>query len=85
MAPVLIAGLKRACDQQAPETRAIDEQVAFDLAAVLQGNLRDIAALPVERHITYLALDPHHAARLGITPQELRVEPGIEVIGVVVS
>ena len=42
----------------------------------------DEAVFAAQRHVDDLAFDALDAARLGIAPQVVRVEAGVEVIGV---
>jgi len=60
--PVLIAGPKRLLDEQTPEARTVNEQIAFNDATVVQGNRCDEAGLPVQRRVSDAALDPLYAA-----------------------
>ena len=80
--PVLVAGLQRLLDQQAAESRAVDEQVAGDARAALQRDGFDEAVFAAQLHVDDFAFDALDAARLGVAAQVLRVEAGIEVIGV---
>src|SRR5690606_9044754 len=73
----------RALDEQRTETRAVDEEVALDPAAVFQQQRGDVVAFAVQLHLGDLALAPRYAIGLGNLPQEAGVETGVEVVGVV--
>ncbi len=81
MRPVLVAGLQRLLDQQAPEAGAVDEQVALDGRAGLQPQGGDEAGLGVLVDLDDLALGPLDAQPLGEAAQVLAVEDGVEMIG----
>lgn len=70
-------------DQQAAETRAIDKQVACELASVIKRDAGDETALPVQCDVGDLALLPHDTAAFRETAQEGGVAPRVQVIGVV--
>ncbi|EEF25313.1 conserved hypothetical protein, partial [Ricinus communis] len=78
-APVLVAGLVHAFDQQAAEARAIDEQVALDAAAVLQLQGRDEARFRMLLDVADRALDALHAARRRVLAQVQRIQARIEL------
>src|SRR6185436_6299528 len=77
--PVFVAGVQRLLDEQPAKTRAVDEQIARHHPAVLEFHGFDETVLGVLLHVNDLACDAFHAIRLGDTPQEARVQPGIEV------
>ena len=81
--PILVTGLESAFDQHTSEPGAVDEELAIDRAPVLQGQALHKARLAVLRDVRDLALQPHHAGRLGPAPQERSIEAGVEMIGVV--
>jgi hypothetical protein len=83
MAPVVIAGLERLLDQQAAEARAIDEQIARELPAIIQRDAGHKAAFAIERDIGDPAFVPHHAAVFGKLAQESGIAARIEVIGII--
>ena len=83
MAPVLIAGLQRALDQEPAKARAVDIEGAAQFAAIFQFQGPDIAGLAVQGHIRDLALHPGHAQAFGVPAQVGGVEPGVEMEGVV--
>jgi hypothetical protein len=80
--PVLVAGVQCFLDQQAAKTGAVDEQITLELFTALQGHSLDEAVLGAQLHLDDPALDSLHAARLGIAAQILRIQSGVEVIGV---
>ena len=47
--------------------------------------MADTAGGTIEADIADLAFNPHHTARFGIAAQELRIEPGVKVIGIVIG
>ena len=83
MAPILVSGLQGLLDQQTPEASAIDEQVALDDGAGLHDQRLDMAIGAALANAGDLALDAARAGRLGHAAQELAVEAGVEVVGVV--
>ena len=56
MAPVFVARVQGFFNQQATKARAIDEQIAFDLAAIGQANVLDKAIACTQAHMNDLAL-----------------------------
>ena len=83
MSPVVIAGAQRFFDQQAAKPAAIDEELAGDLASVIEFDRRDISVFAVKANIADAPFDAGDAARFGIFPQELRIKPRVEMIVVV--
>src|SRR3546814_1582338 len=57
VAPFGIAGFQRALDQQAAKARAVDEEVAFDDAAVVERERGDEAILGIEADVGDLPLE----------------------------
>ena len=82
MAPVLIAGLHRALDQQAPEAGAVDEKVGLQASAVIRDDSRDVARSAVLDHIRDSPLVTGDAPTFRDFPEEACVEAGVEMIGV---
>ncbi len=82
MAPILVTGFKRVLDQQAPEARAIDEQIARNGCAAFQRDAFHIAAFAIAGDVGDLALDPGDALTGRETAQKGRIEASIEVVGI---
>jgi len=82
VAPVVIAGVQRAFDQQAAETGAVDEQVALDAAAILQLDGGDVAILGAQLDLADGGLDALGAALHRVLAQVSRVQAGVEMEGV---
>ena len=80
---VLVPDVERLFDQEAPEPRAVDEQVACDALPGLQSEGRDEAALRILLHAFDAAFLAHRTVLLGHAAQERRVERRVEVIRVV--
>ena len=83
MAPVLVAGLESFLDEQAAESRAIDEEIAGNAPAILQVQRLDEAGFGVLVHFDDLPFDAHRAALFGVAAQIGRVEAGVELEGVI--
>lgn len=77
--PVLISGFERALDQQAPEARTVDEEVALDRPPVIECDAGDIAGLAIQTDIDNFPLDPLDTARFGAAAQKGSVERGVEM------
>jgi len=75
--------MQRLFDQQSAEARAINEQIAFDDLAVFQHQRSHRAVMRVLPDLADLPFHPPQAVALGDAPQEYRVQPRIEVVGVV--
>jgi hypothetical protein len=80
--PVLIARLQRLLDQQPAKAGTVDEEVALDLAAVLQAHRFDEPVLAAQRDVDDLAFEPGHALGFGIMPEEAGIEARVEMEGV---
>ena len=83
MIPIFVADAERVADEQSTHSRAVDEQVAVDLAPVVEANALDESALRVLDHVDDLALDPFDPARFAFGAHEAREERRIEMIGIV--
>src|SRR5206468_2774129 len=57
LVPVLVADPQRFADEQRAHSRAIDEQVALDLAAVLEADAIDVAGFRILDHLDDAALN----------------------------
>jgi hypothetical protein len=70
--------MKRFFDEQAPEARAIDEQIALQLAIAVQPQCVDIPGFAVEPNLDHLAFHMLDAGKDGpaleIPRDELRIE-----------
>src|SRR3954452_13924277 len=58
VSPVLVTGLERLLDEQAAESRAVDEQLALDDLSVRHLDRFDVPILTVLPDVGDLALDP---------------------------
>ncbi len=83
MRPVLVTRLERLLDQQAAESRAIDEEVPFDDLTVFQRDGFHETGFRIQGRIFDQALDSLDAASLGKLSQVLAVLDRIDVVGVV--
>ena len=83
MRPFFVAGVQRALDQQPAKARAIDEQVGIVGQAIFERDAGDKAACPIELDRGDLAFDALYMPRFGIFAEERRIEPGVEMIGIV--
>src|SRR3546814_17996024 len=77
--PFGIAGVERAFDEQAAKARAVDEQVAFDDAAVVECERGYEAILGIEPDVGDLAFAAAHALFLGVAATEARIGGGVEM------
>jgi hypothetical protein len=80
---VLVADSQCVPDQQCTHARAVDEQVAFDLAAVRQLHGFDETALGIMDDFDDPSFDARHSARLAFTAEKPAEQRRIEVIGIV--
>src|SRR5688572_29866801 len=85
MRPVFVANVQRLSDQQAAEARAVDEQVAFDVRARIQPHRGDGAGRRIGLDLDDLPLDALRAEAFAELAQELRIQAGIDVKGIVQS
>src|SRR5262245_20600591 len=83
MRPILVVNLQRLTHEQRAETGAVDEQVAFDLAAVVEPNRRDLAVRSVRLDLDDLAFDAPDAERFAELAQVFRVQTRVDVERVV--
>ena len=74
--------LQRAAEQQRSETGTVDEQVARHHAAIGQLQLRDAAIGPA-LHVDDASLGAPHAALKRHLAQEIGIQRGVEVVGVI--
>jgi hypothetical protein len=81
LAPVFIAGVQGLLDQQAPETRAVDEQVAGHGRAAVQRDRLDEAVLAAQVDLDDLGVDASHAVLLGDLAHQPGEQAGVEVQG----
>ncbi|MNV33775.1 hypothetical protein D3C71_1251560 [compost metagenome] len=81
--PVFIAGMQGLLGQQAAEAGAVDEQIAFDDLSVFQHQCRHGAVMGMLPDLADFAFHPAQPVGFGFAAQEFRVEPGVEVIGVI--
>ena len=78
-APVFILRLHGALDQQAAESRAVDEQVALDAASVAQPQADNEPGLRMKVHAIDHGLDALDAALHGVLAQIGSVKTGVKV------
>jgi hypothetical protein len=78
--PIFIRNFQRLADEQSAESRAVDEQVAFDALAGLQNDSFDKPVFPAQLDVYYFALNPLYAALLRVAAQVFRVKRGIELV-----
>jgi hypothetical protein len=77
-APVFVPGAEFLADEFGARTRAIDEEVGAQLAAVLELQLFDESVF-AQRRVGELALEADHAGALGERAQVTREQRGIDV------
>ncbi len=82
MRPVLKSAFQRVLDQQPPQARAVDEQIAFDPVAPVQGHGRDEAGLRMLVDRLDAPFGAPHAAALAELSQEAGIEAGVEMVGI---
>src|SRR5882672_9040261 len=70
VAPVLVTRVQRLLDEQPAKTRAVDEQVAGDFAAIGELHGIDEAVFTVLLHVYDLAFDTLDAIRFAEAAQE---------------
>jgi hypothetical protein len=80
--PVFVARVQRLLDEQAAESRAVDEEVRLDDAPVGEFHGLDEAVLAAQLDVHRPCLRAPHAVGLGELAQVGGVQAGIEVIGV---
>ncbi len=81
--PIVAAHAQRLADQQASEAGAIQEQVAFHPRAVLQRQCGEETAFRIGLHLADAAFDARDAEAFAEAAQEARVQPGVQVVGVI--
>lgn len=81
-APVDERHAERVPEQQAAETRAVDEERAGNLAVAVEPERADIAGFAVTLDLFDQPLDPTYAAFLGIIAQHRGEQRGVEMIGI---
>ena len=79
LAPVNIARVHCVFDQQGAKARAVDEQIAFDTAAVAQLERGNEPGLGMLLHRHDRAFDALRSARHGIVAQVVCIQAGVEV------
>jgi hypothetical protein len=80
--PVLPVDAKPAAEDQRSESRAVDEEVAFDHLSRIEGQRLDRARLRIQRDVGDLAFRPEHSAAFRELAQMAGVQAGIEMVGV---
>src|SRR5580704_10795047 len=80
--PVLVSGLERLSDQQPAKAGTIDEQIRLELLAVIQVHSAYEPILAAQLDVHDLALQSHHAARLRVLAQILRIQARVEMEGI---
>src|SRR5690606_37921143 len=78
-APVDETDAERLPDEQRAEARAVDEQIAFDAAAVLEPDRGDETAFGVLLDLDDAPFGTRGAPLLGVAAQEARIAAGVEL------
>ena len=82
VAPVLVTRLQRFLNQQAAKAGAIDEQLPRNGLAVVEADRNDIATIGIAANLLDLAFDSRRPLPFRKGAKILRIEAGVEVIGV---
>ena len=82
MRPVLIPGVQCLLDEQASNAGAVDEQLAFDTATVLEHHGGNETVGFALLHADDLAFGAHEAVALSQGAQESGVQSGVEMVSV---
>src|SRR3546814_17463664 len=77
--PFGIAGVERAFDEQAAKARAVDEQVAFDDAAVVECERGYEAILGIEPDAGDTAIEAAHALFHAVAAHDARLGGAVEM------
>ena len=77
---MLITHIQRVPDQNASESGAVKEEIAFDLLPVLQVEPLDIAGFRIAMNRVDNALNSGRAAGFGMLAQEGRITGGVELV-----
>src|SRR5688572_28611883 len=80
--PVLPGNLQPVAQQQRTKAAAIDEEITGDSLPGLQCQRFDVTAAAFKRDVDHPALDACDPAGRGPAAQEIRIQAGVEMIGV---
>src|SRR6185312_6460272 len=81
-APVVEADIERLSDEQTAEAAAVEEELTFDGASILEQHLGNEPVLRALPHVDHSSLDPPHATRFAVAAQISGVQACIEMEGI---